>query len=55
MNPLGQAFAKSKQTLRRVGSRSWERVVAEVADDLHTICTAADARAFFADAGFPVR
>ena len=52
-NPIEQAFAKIKQTLRRVGARSWERVCTAVGDALTTI-TAADAHAFFADAGFPI-
>jgi transposase len=53
-NPIEQAFAKTKQHLRRVGARSWESVTAAVGTALGTM-TAADARAFFADAGFPVR
>jgi transposase len=53
LNPIEQAFAKSKQALRRIGARSWESVVAAVGQTLATI-TAADARAFFADAGFPL-
>lgn len=53
LNPIEPAFAKSKQALRQVGARSWESVVAAVGQTLTTI-TAADARAFFADAGFPV-
>lgn len=52
-NPIEQAFAKSKQTLRRVGARSWESVMTAVGAALRTI-TAADARAFFAAAGFPL-
>jgi transposase len=52
LNPIEHAFAKSKQTLRRVGARSWESVVAAVGEVLGTV-TEADARAFFADAGFP--
>lgn len=52
-NPIEQAFAKIKQALRRAGARTWETVVAAVGTTLTTI-TAADARAFFADAGFPV-
>jgi transposase len=53
-NPIEHAFAKTKQHLRRVGARSWESVTAAVGTALGTM-TAADARAFFADAGFPVR
>lgn len=52
LNPIEQAFAKTKQALRRVGARSWESVVAAVGETLRTV-TAADARAFFAEAGFP--
>jgi transposase len=51
LNPIEQAFAKTKQALRRIGARSWESVVTAVGETLRTI-TAADARAFFADAGF---
>jgi transposase len=51
MNPIEQAFAKIKQALRRIGPRSWETVVAAIGAALDTV-TAADARAFFADAGF---
>jgi transposase len=50
-NPIEQAFAKVKQALRRREARSWEAVVAAIGDLLPTI-TPADARAFFADAGF---
>ena len=52
-NPIEPAFAKIKQALRRREARSWEAVVAAIGDLLATI-TPADARAFFADAGFPV-
>jgi putative transposase len=52
-NPIEQAFAKIKQALRRRSARSWDAVVAAVASLLPAI-TAADAQAFFADAGFPV-
>ena len=51
-NPIETAFAKSKQALRRRTARSWEAVVAAVASLVPAI-TAADAQAFFADAGFP--
>jgi transposase len=51
LNPIEPAFAKTTQALRRGGARSWESVVAAVGDALHTI-SAADARAFFTDAGF---
>lgn len=52
MNPIEHAFAKVKQALRRREARSWEAVVAAIGEALRTV-TAADARAFFADAGFP--
>lgn len=51
-NPIEQAFAKVKQALRRREARSWAAVVAAIGDLLDTI-TAADARAFFTNAGFP--
>ena len=52
-NPIEQAFAKAKPALRRRGARSWEAVAAAIGDILPAV-TAADARAFFADAGFPL-
>jgi hypothetical protein len=55
MNPLEQAFGKSTQTLRRDEARSRESVMAAASDDPRTISTAADARACFAGASFPVR
>ena len=51
-NPIEQAFAKIKQALRRFGTRSWDTLVAAIGDALPTV-TAADARAFFTEAGFP--
>jgi transposase len=54
LNPIEQAFAKTKQALRRVGARSFETIAAAVGETLPTI-TITDAQAFFADAGFPVR
>lgn len=51
-NPIEQAFAKIKQRLRRIGARSWESVLVAISEALTTV-TAADARAFFRDAGFP--
>jgi len=53
-SPIEQAFAKTKQHLRRVGARSWDGVAAAVGTALATV-SAADARAFFADAGFLVQ
>ena len=50
MNPIKQAFAKFKQALRRVGAGSSETAVTMALP----IITAADAQAFFADAGFAV-
>jgi transposase len=52
-NPIEQAFAKSKQALRRIGARAFATVVAAIGEVLPTI-SPADARAFFADAGFPL-
>jgi transposase len=52
-NPIEQAFAKIKQALRRIGARSWETIVAAIGQALATV-TAADACAFFAEAGFPL-
>jgi transposase len=52
-NPIEQAFAKTKQALRRAEARSWDAVVAAIGRALATV-TEADARAFFADAGFPL-
>ena len=54
LNPIEQAFAKTKQALRRVEARSFETIAAAVGESLPTI-TITDAQAFFADAGFPVR
>ena len=51
LNPIEHACAKTKQALRRVGARSWESVAVAVGETLRTV-TEADARAFFADAGF---
>ena len=51
-NPIEQAFAKIKQLLRRIGARSWDTMPAAIGDAL-AIVTAADARAFFTEAGFP--
>ena len=51
-NPIEQAFAKIKQALRRFGTRSRDTLVAAIGDALPTV-TAADARAFFTEAGFP--
>lgn len=54
LNPIEPAFAKTKQTLRRLGARSFEAVVSAVTMALPLI-TVTDAQAFFAAAGFPVR
>lgn len=53
MNPIERAFAKVKQALRRHGPRSFAAVTAALGEALGTV-TDADARAFFADAGFPL-
>lgn len=52
-NPIEQAFAKTKQALRRIGPRSFETIGASVGAALTSI-TPTDAHAFFADAGFPI-
>ena len=49
-HPIEQAFAQARQALRRIGTRSWERIVAAIDQTLPTI-TAPDVRSFFADAG----
>lgn len=53
MNPIEQAFAKIKQALRRIQARSWNTMVPAIGHALLAI-TPADARAFFAAAGFPL-
>lgn len=53
MNPIEHAFAKIKQALRRREARSWETIVTAIGEALETV-TETDARAFFADAGFPL-
>lgn len=52
MNPIEQAFAKTKQALRRAEPRSVDAVVAAVGAALATV-TPADAAAFFRAAGYP--
>jgi transposase len=49
-NPIEHAFAKTKQALRHLEARTWETVVAAIGHLLPSV-TAADARAFFTDAG----
>jgi transposase len=51
--PIALAFAKAKQARRRLEARSWESIVTAIGAVLPAI-TAADARAFFVDAGFPL-
>jgi transposase len=53
-NPIEHAFAKTKQALRHLEARTWETVVAAIGHLLPSV-TAADARAFFTDAGFSPR
>lgn len=50
-NSIEHAFAKAKQSLRRISARSFETMVVAIGEVLPTITTA-DARAFFAAAGF---
>jgi hypothetical protein len=52
VTPIEQAFATTRQALRRVGARSFATIVAVVGAALSTITT--DAHAFFAHAGFPL-
>jgi transposase len=52
-NPIEQVFATCKQTLRRVGARSWESVVMVVSEALCTV-SEADTRTFFAPVGVPL-
>ena len=52
MNPIEQAFAKTKQHLRRAAARTPDAVVAAVGAALATV-TPADAAAFYRDAGYP--
>ena len=53
-NPIGLAFAKCKQRLRRLGPRSFDAVAAAVGRALAEV-TPADARAFYRAAGYPAR
>jgi transposase len=53
LNPIEQAFAKLEQALRRAEARSFEALVAAAKQAVDAV-TPADARAFFADAGYPL-
>lgn len=53
-NPIELAFAKLKQALRRAAARTYDALVEAIGEALASI-TAADARAFFAHCGFPLR
>ena len=53
LNPIEQSFAKLKQALRRAQARSFEALVAAAKQAVDAI-TPADARALFADAGYPL-
>jgi hypothetical protein len=53
-NPIEPAFAKVKQALRRAEARSFEGLVGAAKAALDAV-TPADARAFFAAAGYPLR
>lgn len=53
-NPIEQAFAKSKQALRRLEARLWEHIVTAIGQVLPTI-TPTDAAGFFTVARFPLR
>jgi transposase len=53
LHPIEPAFAKVKGALRRAEARSFDALV-EAAGPAVAAVTAADARAFFADAGYPL-
>ncbi len=53
-NPIELAFAKIKSGLRAAAARSHEALEAATADAIDAI-TPADARAFYAHCGFPLR
>ena len=52
LNPIEQAFAKTKQALRRAEARTVDALVDAVGTALATV-TPADAAAFYRDAGYP--
>ena len=52
-NPIEQAFAKVKQTLRGKGERSFTGLITATGPALEAV-TAADARGFFAHCGYPL-
>ena len=51
-NPIEQAFSKIKAALRRAEARSFDAIVTATGDAFATI-TPAEARSFFAAAGYP--
>ena len=53
LNPIEPAFAKVKQALRRAEARTFDALVAAAGPALGAV-TPADARAFFAAAGYPL-
>jgi transposase len=53
LNPIEQAFAKLKTSLRRAEARTYDALLV-AADHGIAAITAQDAAAFFADAGFPL-
>ncbi len=53
LNPIEGAWSKLKAHLRRVAARTAERLDAALAEGLAAI-TAADARGWFAHAGYPL-
>ena len=52
LNPIEPAFAKLKQALRRAEARSFDALVVAIGAATAAV-TPADARAFFAAAGYP--
>ncbi len=52
LNPIELAWSKAKALLRRLGARTWRRLVCAVADALHAI-TPADSAGWFGHCGYP--
>ena len=51
-NPIEPAWSKTKAILRRLGARTWRRLVNAVGDALHAI-TPADSAGWFRHCGYP--
>jgi len=50
-NPIEQAWSKTKANLRRLGARTWRRLVSAVGDALHAI-TPTDSAGWFRHCGY---